>query len=41
VERLAWWVWDDGMPATGWVLRLAVADPTAGWTAALDATDHS
>jgi len=29
------------MPATGWVLRLAIADPAAGWTAALDATDKS
>jgi hypothetical protein len=41
VERLTWWVWDDGMPGTGWILRLAVADPAAGWAAALDATDHS
>ena len=41
VERLTWWVWDDGMPATGWVLRLAVADSAAGWTAVLDATDQS
>ena len=40
-ERLSWWVWDDGMPGTGWVLRLAAADPAAGWAAALDATDHS
>jgi hypothetical protein len=29
------------MPGTGWILRLAATDPTAGWTAALDATDHS
>ena len=41
VERLAWWVWDDGMPGTGWILRLVAADPGAGWAAALDATDHS
>jgi hypothetical protein len=41
VERLTWWVWDDGMPGTGWVLRLAAADPDAGWAAALDASDHS
>ncbi len=27
VERLAWWVWDDGMPGTGWILRLVAADP--------------
>jgi hypothetical protein len=41
LQRLAWWVWDDGLPANGWVLRLAVADPAAGWAAALDATDRS
>jgi hypothetical protein len=41
VQRLDWWVWDDGMPGTGWILRLAVTDPAAGWAAALDATDHS
>ena len=29
------------MPGTGWILRLAAADPAAGWAAALDATDHS
>ncbi|HZA81785.1 MAG TPA: hypothetical protein VFC13_09975 [Actinomycetes bacterium] len=41
LQRLAWWAWDDGLPASGWVLRLAVADPAAGWAAALDATDRS
>jgi hypothetical protein len=41
LQRLAWWVWDDGLPGSGWVLRLAVADPAAGWTAAVDATDRS
>ena len=41
IERLSWWVWDDGMPGTGWILRLAAADPAAGWAAALDAADHS
>jgi len=41
LERLAWWVWDDGMPGTGWILRLAATDPAEGWTAALDATDRS
>jgi hypothetical protein len=40
LQGLAWWVWDDGMPANGWVLRLAAADPAAGWAAALDATDR-
>jgi hypothetical protein len=41
LERLAWWVWDDGMPGTGWILRLVATDPDAGWAAALDATDQS
>jgi hypothetical protein len=41
VGQLDWRVWDDGMPGTGWILRLAVADPAAGWAAALDATDRS
>ena len=41
LDRRTWWVWDDGMPGTGWILRLAATDPAAGWTAALDATDHS
>jgi hypothetical protein len=41
LQRLTWWVWDDGLPGTGWVLRLAAADPAAGWSAALDATDRS
>ena len=29
------------MPGSGWVLRLAVADPDAGWSVALDATDRT
>ena len=41
IERLTWWIWDDGMPGTGWILRLAAADPTTAWSAALDATDTS
>jgi hypothetical protein len=41
LARLTWWCWDNRMPASGWQLRLAVADPAAGWAAALDATDHS
>jgi hypothetical protein len=40
VGRLSWWVWDDGLPGTGWVLRLVAADEQAGWAAALDATDR-
>jgi hypothetical protein len=41
IDRLSWWVWDDGMPGTGWILRLAATDPAEGWTAALDATDRN
>jgi hypothetical protein len=41
LERLTWWVWDDGAPVSGWVLRLAVADPAGGWAAAMDARDVS
>jgi hypothetical protein len=41
LDHLTWWVWDDGMPPTGWTLRLAATDPTTNSTAALDATDHS
>jgi hypothetical protein len=41
IGRLTWWVWDDGLPGSGWVLRLAVAAPAAGWAAALDASDRS
>jgi hypothetical protein len=40
LERLGWWCWDDGMPASGWHLRLVAADPAAGWAAALDAADR-
>ncbi len=41
-ERLDWAWFDDGAPATGWVLRLAVADPETGlaWAvAAIDSAD--
>lgn len=41
-ERLRWHWFDDGSPGTGWVLRLAIADPDAGlaWAiAAVDAAD--
>jgi hypothetical protein len=41
LDALRWYAWDDGAPATGWVLRLAVADEAAGWAAALDARDTS
>lgn len=41
-QRLKWHWWDDGAPATGWSLRLAVEDPDSSlaWAiAALDAAD--
>jgi hypothetical protein len=41
-RRLRWHWWDDGAPATGWALRLAIEDPESGlaWAiAALDAAD--
>jgi len=41
-KSLSWHWWDDGAPATGWSLRLAVEDPDSGlaWAiAALDAAD--
>ena len=41
IDELAWFAWDDGAPATGWALRLAVQDSAAGlaWAiAAIDAT---
>lgn len=36
---LRWHRWDEGEQETGWVLRLAVEDPTDGWAAAIGATD--
>jgi hypothetical protein len=41
-QSLRWQWWDDGAPATGWSLRLAVEEPDSGlaWAiAALDAAD--
>jgi len=37
---LRWYRWDDGAPATGWDLRLAVEDPEAGWAWAVRAADR-
>jgi len=37
--ELRWFYWDEGAPEEGWVLRLAVEDPTDGWAAAIAATD--
>jgi hypothetical protein len=39
LPALRWFRWDEGEPEKGWVLRLAVEDPDAGWAAAIAATD--
>lgn len=39
VAELGWYLWDDGAPSTGWSLRIAVEDPSAGVAWALTATD--
>lgn len=39
VEHLRFYLWDEGEPEEGWVLRIAIADPDDGWSAALAATD--
>jgi len=41
LQRLTWWCWDDASASIGWSLRLAVADPDAGWAAALEASDRT
>ena len=38
-DHLRWYRWDEGETEEGWVIRLAVEDPTDGWSAALAATD--
>ena len=38
-EELEWSIWDDGSPATGWSLRLAVADPAESLAWAVNASD--
>jgi len=37
---MRWYRWDDGAPATGWSLCLAVEDPEAGWAWAVRAADR-
>ena len=40
LDDLDWFYWDEGAPdGEGWVLRLAVADRSNGWAAAIAATD--
>ncbi|MDQ3877245.1 MAG: DUF6183 family protein [Actinomycetota bacterium] len=38
-RHLRFYLWDEGEPEEGWVLRLAVSDPEDGWSAAIAATD--
>jgi hypothetical protein len=37
--ELQWYRWDEGEVEEGWVLRIAVEEPTDGWSVALVATD--
>ena len=39
LDELRWYLWDDGSPATGWVLRLAVEEPTENLAWAVSASD--
>jgi hypothetical protein len=38
-RELRWFRWDEGYLEEGWVLRIAVEEPTDGWSVALAATD--
>ncbi len=39
ISELRWWWWDDGSPATGWNLRLAIEDPEESLAWAISASD--
>lgn len=39
LQDLRWWLWDEGEPEEGWVLRLAVEHVDDGWAAAIAASD--
>ncbi|MDQ3985604.1 MAG: hypothetical protein M3280_03800 [Actinomycetota bacterium] len=39
LARLEWFYWDEAEPETGWVLRVAVEDPSSGWSVAIGASD--
>ena len=39
LRDLDFYLWDEGEPEEGWILRIAVADRANGWAAALAATD--
>lgn len=41
VQALCWYRWDVGEPETGWVLRLAAADPDEGLAWVVAATDSA
>jgi hypothetical protein len=38
-KDLRWYRWEEGAPEKGWVLRIAVEDPSNGWAACLAAAD--
>ncbi len=38
-EELEWHIWDDGSPATGWSLRMAIGDPAENLAWAIVGTD--
>ncbi|MGH8915692.1 MAG: DUF6183 family protein [Acidimicrobiia bacterium] len=40
LEEMSWHWFDDGSPETGWVLRVAVANPKLGLAWAISATDQ-
>jgi hypothetical protein len=39
-SEMRWYLWDDGSPATGWSLRLAVEDPAENLAWAVHAVDQ-
>ena len=39
LKRLSFYRWDENIAEEGWIIRIAIADETAGWAAALAATD--
>ncbi len=39
VDELEWWTWSTS-GETGWICRIAIADPAEGLAWALDARDH-
>lgn len=39
MRDLRWYLWDEGEPEEGWVLRVAAEHPEDGWAVAIAATD--